>query len=521
MAVAVNAQDYETEVTTEVLEPTISSDIEREFFQKAYDLVLEYAASASLDNDSKRYKFQRLFENTDIKICNDLMGLDTTNDTTLSVYKYVQLLKKARRVKVTIKNLRKSEISESDTVWLMNLVFDKAIALTNNSYILYDSEDFFKEDYRLKATIAMSKESRNCYIMSLDSDGEWLEFPKEYRVLLQREKDKRDNNLYINDNKRIAFNSNGQYILRPDDKVYYNHGLIDILPADDGNPLKYQADYKDKSWRLRLNGGYSFKFYDWKSANANKEFSVGLDFGYVFKSGTRFHTGVYAGVGYSISELGISMTDVPEDKTIIQGTIEDEDGDTYDRHYKVWGNKGIKQTLKAKEFVIPLYVDLEYDIYSKISAYADLGAKFQLSSAKMNAEIDKYETWGEYKDYTNLVIRNTHEVDGVRQPNENPVSLNGFGLHNEFGAAEIDVDTEHFSEKLAIDFFMGLGLRLNFNSFAFDAGVQYVLGIPGKVNSDKAPVFSYTLGEGDKVNIFNKDIKHNALRIVASFIYKF
>ena len=157
------------------------------------------------------------------------------------------------------------------------------------------------------------------------------------------------------------------------------------------------------------------------------------------------------------------------------------------------------------------------------SACADLGVLIRRSSGTWSAHIDGYETSGIYSQ---------SQYGGVEIKGD--VNLNGFGS---WGPRDMDVDDEGMAKSMAIHALAGLGLRLNLNnSFALDAGVQYLTGGKSwKMNSDKKYIFDYTLplnattaeekekAQGDRVNLLRQSsgIKSGAFRVTASLIYKF
>lgn len=501
---------------------TITAQQEQVFYAKAYDLIVKYGESAAMTKDDakNRYTFQKLFRNSEISIFNDLMGLaPSEKNPTLSVFRYIQTMKNAKSAEVVIKNLRKGTITDQDSVWVMDVKFDKSLVVSNMNYTLFDSREFFGQDYCLVATLSLNKVTGECYITDLKADGNPLIFPENYRVLQRKEVDKRDNNLFIN-RERVKFNNYGQYVLRESDRVYYNKREVRLERVEGDDDPKFEANYQDKSWRIRPSFALSPKFYSMDdnsslSEDKNNETSFGVDFGYVFRSGSKLHTGIFAGIGLSNSNLNLSATTIAEETVSVP---QDVDGDSYDRHYQVWGANGFSQTMKVSELMIPVYVDLEYAFTSFLSAYADLGIRMQITSNKaddMTLMVDNLETWGVYKGYDNLVIRNGNGTGGLR-PESERVDLNGFGLN-----CPVSIDDIGLNSSTSMDLLAGLGVRVNINSsFAVDAGVQYITGGNGR-KADGTNIFSYE--NGDKANLFRKTggIKHSALRFGASVIYKF
>lgn len=512
---------------------TLTPELETEFYKKAFDRIVEYERTGyvgydSDTNDSNLEKFGLCFQDENVYVPNDLMGLALDEDS-ITVYKYLQLLRKTHRFQQTVYNLKKaSDIVTEDTVWQMKVTFDKSVKIETPDFVCFDSKHFFQGKlYKMTATLVMEKtDERRCYIKNMSTIGEYLAFPSDYRILNIKEYDKRDKNLYINNVQKIDPNDCLQYILRPNEKVYYLRGLVDLVPTDAGG-RKYMADYKDKSWRIRANGAFSlsdFNRVDGLTVTDDSEKSFGIDLGYVFRTGSKLHTGVFVGFGISMNEVKLTDTNILDDNDNheVDNKLDDDD-ETYFRHYRVWGEKGVSQIMDEKDITIPLYADLEYQFNAFFSAYADLGLRLQTSSKKWKAEIDEYEVWGVYPTYGNLTIRN---YDEKRNEKPNKVVLNDFGMHKSIEGEDY-FDITGTTNKNAIDVMLGLGVRLNLTkSFALDAGLQYVHGLrkSWKVDggADNHQVFSYD-GKKDMVNLLRKTdgIKHRTFRLTYSLIFKF
>jgi len=520
MATVVTAQD-------------LTPQEEREFYQKVYELFNKYAQSAAVSDDEEEMTFQNVFVNSELEIQNDLMNL--SREPKLTVEEYVQTIQKARSVKVLVKNIKKDgDVEDAGETWNLPVVFEKGITFSKDG-AFFDSYDYFGGYYRLRAVVSLNKSSGECYIKDLGADPkhDWKDFvfPEKFTVLERTPKEenprnyKRDNNLTI-DGRDVHWNRYNQVMLRPgqEQKIRYNDNDVEIkeMSKMSNGGSKIRAYYNDKSFRIRANMGYSLSGFNKLTDGASSiqtptdnEMSFGLDFGYVLPSTSKFYCGIFVGVGLSSNNLKMAMT-TGDEISVACPNEADEDGEAYTRHYVLKGS-GITQELKASDITIPIYADFEYQLIPMLSAYADLGLRVQMSSGKWTANIDGYETFGQYKNYNNLKIKGD-------------VNLNGFGNWN---GGDIDVDETGWSAKTSINALMGAGLRLNLTkSFAFDAGVQYLMG--GNCwEGSKGDIFSYTLpqnaktpaekAKGDKVNLLNKTggIKHNALRVVASLIYKF
>ncbi len=496
----------------------VSPRMQRDFNLKAYEVIKTYAKASQLSDLRDKTQFFDLFESPEVRICNDLMGLNY--EPALSVSKYVELLGEADMVTVNLKNVKKEdEIVEEDGRLVMSLSFLKHISFLSPCNTLFDSHDFFGRDYHILMTLVYDPESDECRIRELNSYGAMPKFPADYRVLVQT--DERDNNLDIN-GKYFKFLL-GQKILRPTDQIYYRGARVKEKDMKDQCDHKVFATYNDKSWRVRLNGGFSVagsnKFGNSEGIDANKygETSFGLDFGYIFPTTSHLRFGVFAGVGLSLNNIDLSIA--WKDGTIID-CKQDVDKDTYDRKYK---DIAVKQKMSATDVAVPVYVDMEYEFNSIFSVYADAGIKLSLPmSHDIKIENSKFTVSGIYTDPDSKL--DNLEIVG---------DINDFGIYNENSEHKLESHEDGLSAKTAIDAIFGFGARVNVTkTIAIDAGIQYQMGGSNSwTGNSKSDIFSYELGKVenygnggvDRVNLMNKveSLKHSALKANISLIFKF
>lgn len=509
-------------LATNAVAETITPQQEQEFYRKAYDLIKSYAKTSQIKDDQTADQFKDLFESPEIKICNDLMSLSFK--PTLSVNEYIESLRTAEDVQVEISDVKKdSEISDDDGLLRLTLSFLKRISFISSCNSLFDSRDFFGQDYNLAMTIVYDPATGECKISELNANGPMQKFPSDYRVLVKN--DERDNNLDIN-GKYIEFRS-GQKVLRPKDIVYYRGAKVDLRDVEDQCDHKVYAHYNDNSWRVRLNGGFSVTGFNklGKSegidVSKNSDMSFGLDFGYVFPSTSHLRFGIFAGVGISSNSIDMSMTS--KDNFKIR-TNQDVDGQAYTRIYAGLGNKplNLHQNMSATDVTVPVYLDMEYEFNSIFSVYADAGLKF---SFPMSYKID----------IANSSLTISGEYEAYKGPDGKDLVIdkyiNNFGTHTETNYFKPNEET--VEALMAIDAILGAGFRVNLTkSLAVDAGVQYQIGTKSwnatSFSNNYSTIFSYKLGSGlndgeDKANLINKaeSLCHNALKVNISLIYKF
>ena len=82
---------------------------------------------------NKPRRFVRLFENEDIQIYNDLLGL--SNKKTLSVKEYRSLMENsALSPNIEIQNVRKKAIYFENGYWKMDIMFEKEISYAKTCF---------------------------------------------------------------------------------------------------------------------------------------------------------------------------------------------------------------------------------------------------------------------------------------------------------------------------------------------------------------------------------------------------
>lgn len=395
-------------MATMVSAQTITIQEEREFYQKVYKLFNDYAQSAAVSDDEEEAAFRNLFVNGELEIQNDLMNL--SREPKLTVDEYIETIQKARSVKVLVKNIKKDgEVEDDGETWSLPVVFEKGISFSKDG-AFFDSYDYFGGYYRLRAVVSLNKSSGECYMTELGADTkhDWLVFPEKFAVLERTPEEenkrnfKRDEKLTI-EGRDVHWNRYNQVLLRPgqEQKIRYNDNAVDIkeMSKMSNGGSKIRAYYSDKSFRIRGSFGYSLSGFN-KLENAHSsistpkddEMSFGADFGYVFPSTSKLYVGIFAGLHISNNNLTMEKAEQDDPISISCSGDQDEDGESYTRMYKMNGN--VTQEMKASELAVPIYLDLEYQVMPRLSVYADLGVRLQMTSGKWTAIADGYETWG-------------------------------------------------------------------------------------------------------------------------------
>lgn len=513
---------------TSAMAQEITPKQERDFYRKAYDLVRNYAKVSQISDDRTATQFYDLFESPHLRIANDLMSLSNKPD--LSVSEYIDLLRKADMVTVGLSDVKKyGDIIEEDGLLKLELSFSKNISFVSPCNSFFDSRDFFGKDYNMGMTIVYDPATDECKISELKFYEPKLKFPKDYRVLVKY--DSRDNNLDIN-GKYVNFLMD-QKVLRPSDQLYYRGAKVQEKDIEGQCDHKVYAQYNDKSWRVRLNGGFAVmgseklgKKSDYITVDKKSDMSFGLDLGYVFPTTSHLRFGVFTGVCCSINDFNLKMEHKGE--LNLKKCDQDVDGQTYNRIYEGTDSViRISQEMNSKNFTVPLYLDLEYEFNSIFSVYADAGIRISMPlNNKTTVSNKALKISGAYETY-NAPNGNTLIINQY---------INNFGTHEESNYLQTDNDAAE--TKLSIDGILGIGARVNLTkSLAIDAGIQYQLGLGDKwkmTSTDNKSIFRYELHDNknstdplndgiDYVNLMKEveSLKLSALKVNISLIYKF
>ena len=82
---------------------------------------------------------------------------------TLTVDDYVKTLRSAKTVTVTVKNIRKGQIKDEGDYWSLPIMMEKSISYVNSCGTFFDSQEYFKNNYKLIATLNIDKYSGRWY----------------------------------------------------------------------------------------------------------------------------------------------------------------------------------------------------------------------------------------------------------------------------------------------------------------------------------------------------------------------
>ena len=519
--------------STYLFADNIPSRVERRFNAAVFRALDEYERNITLTSDDKERNFRSLFFSDTTKVYNDLMGL--SDKRYLSVDEYIKLLsEKTTTRKITIKNVRKNNVSDGDSIWKMDVSFEKNIEYVDNYGIMLSANHYYKADYEIKITYCYNKNNQHCYISFVDGDinSSVQKFPMDYCVL-EQDSSKNDRRIQYVKFKggsiyTTPFNQSLLSASNQKDLSYPDVDVRTIMEKESPESRVINIHFKKNRFRVRPKVELSLgKFYNLTDAYIrdinlkSSDMLFGADVGYVFPSRNRVKWGLYTGVGISISQMHFKMDNLSYSYNAPSEA--DIDEDSYIRHYEL---SNIKQDMKNTSVVIPLYLDVEFLFTRYLTGYLDIGGKVYFNSkSNVTSDLDEH-VYGEYTQYGNLII-------------DEPL-INGFGTHH---LGTDNLRDKELSSIKSYDIFGGIGVRYYFNrkrTIGVDIGVQYQKAFRDSYISQNAPYYrltnddtvggsklvSYTLEEGEKVRNLtdaypSQHHKHEGFRLNVGLIFKF
>lgn len=487
-------------------------------------LLESYEDNSTVNSDRQQREFLSLFENEQIAVYNDLLGLSASE--TLPVGEYVSLMRKKIDPKspvVYIKNIRSQEPVQAGNVWTVTVSFEKEIDYSNQCGILFSSSEHYGADHKVEATIVWNPQSRECKIRSLSGaiNSAAKALPENYMIFTRRSS---SDSLLLCNNEPIKFNYFDQAFLDESSVFSYpnDDDVILTLVKESEECNMVSMSYRKKHWRLRPHIDFSLgDYYHLETSNedlknSSSSLGVGVDIGYVFPSSKKLKWGLFTGVGIQKTEI---KTEIPMMNYEVNAESDaDIDGDEYIRNYSM---KDTRYTMSVNELYVPLYLDLDYRFNKYFSVYMDLGVKGYLCLGDPTTEFStQYSTSGRYPQYNNLVFDSQSGINGF-------VSNKSLVLDN--------VSNGKFYDYV-VDAFVGLGVRVClYKSLYFDLGGYYQHSLLKEYNcSENVSLYnpyntsafpmSYTVQDGEQVKDITEyysDISKKNFMLNIGLILKF
>jgi len=513
-----------------LISQNLSNAQRRYMMMDLLELVENYEKYSSLKDTEVSSLYLDLFENDNLIIYNDLLGL--SNAENLSVNEYVNLLKN-KGSRIWIKNITIREVYKSTDKWMARISFNKENLYTGEcENVTFSSFEYYKTDHQIELVAAWDSKNRTCKIASLtgyiNSDAEKL--PENYMVF---KKNHPNDSLLLCNGKNIRFDSRDQAFFARDVKFSYPTDLdMKLFLIDDTLGCNIVTmDYRPTRWRLRphvdilLGEAFNIETVnDEAIQTASSSLGWGVDLGYVYPTEKKVRWGLFFGVGFQKSEFSLNIPNMGYSYSA--GSHADVDGDRYTRYYSL---SNTRYRTELNEIYIPFYWDMDWRFNNYISMYADFGLKAYASFAKEKVYFEtNYTTYGVYPQYGNLLI------DAGTLGVEN--SINGF-VDNAHVVHE-NVNNDILSD-YTLDGFVGLGIRGRmYKDWYLDLGLYYqtnlyenynckgdvaVLQNSSTLTTRKVPM-SYLTHQGERIeNItgYISSMRRSALNLNLGIMWKF
>ena len=441
-------------VTSQIDVPTtpavITAKKEREFNLKVWNIIRKYESNADLSTEAGKKKvsdFRALFNNGEVLLYNDLLGLST--EKRLTVTKYIELMtRQAESVECIIRNVNFGEITENASFLYRKVTFDKELSYFNECGVSLSSYNYYGKDYNEEMVLAMNKSTGECHVLEISGGIKSKKKPLGKEFFVIRNTSEHDKHILAN-SKSLQFDSMKQAFYEEIPTLVYKDENVKVSLEYDGG-CNNIASIMYNPIRLRLKPRFSFSLGNYYSADTyggkidvkSSGMEFGLDFGYVLPSKTNSKLGAYLGAALSTSNASLSVENLAYSYNVMSSNA-DVDGDTYVRHYEF---SKIEQQLSIKSIVVPAYFDYEYIASKRFTVYAQFGAKmyFNLLASTSGTRAEAF-IYGVYPQYDNLHIGEPY--------------LNGFGQKS-FNEADFEKCTPNIS-KFNYDLFTSLGFKVS------------------------------------------------------------
>lgn len=530
--------------TCRVEAQTLSLAEKRMLYMDILDAVNSYEEYTSISDNTTQRRFVGLFDDSQMPIYNDLLGISGAE--TLTVKEYAELmLSEAVAPSVHIKNIVHGEPQAQGSQWLLDVRLEKSLEYTNNCDVLFSSKNHYAADYHLTLTYLWDPQTRSCKIHALQGyiETDASSLPDDYVIFTHS--DERDDALLF-DGKKISFNYFQQTFLsgtfdevKPKFSYPKDDDMRCILVYEDGKEEcgMVKMTYTPKHWRVRPHLDFSMgnslssdTYSDWNVDKSSSSFDMGVDLGYMFPSGKNVRTGFFFGLAFSKGKLQVKKDNF-EYNYNAKGDA-DVDADDYVRYYTL---SDLKYKVSMMDVYVPLYLDMSLSITSRVSAYMDFGAKAYVNLNNSVSDFSThYSTYGLFPQYDNLKLYGD-SFDKLPADDPKHFTIDGFVTDGKLGMSDMPNKTVPYTGLLSVDAFGALGCRVKVMTDLFmEMGFSYqrnvlsdVLGTSPKLtdvkNSSDYPV-TYTVAGGEQV--FSPAIYFSKMyRSVAKFnmgvIYRF
>ena len=502
----------------------LSHRARRQMNRRVFDMCENYEVRSIVSRKSDKYGFKLMFSD-DAKIFCDLYN---TNRFTaeISPEEYADLvLNRCENVDVILTNAKKKSLEQVGDKWIYTIGLDKFISYNDKLGVLFPFNEAQKQYFNLEVAFEFDADDMsNCRISSikcLNSNS----FPvfKNYWIVQQNTTTKEavmDRDVF-SDGKKLEFNSFRQAYSEHGDFEYWDDN-VRLTVEDRGSNEEYkyvQFKYQPCHFRIKLRNQFALGSAYKVIANSAFEpdskssaYEVGVDLGYSMSLSRKLMLEIYTGLSMSMSKLDLSYGQP------INYSYEttDRNGDVYTRSYAI---NSVSQSVKFKDLMVPLYLNLNYKINKNHYLTLDFGVKAYFNT---NATADSFHMAGQVSAAHKYPGHDLNQIGG----------LGAFDAdYNEFLSA---VAFERKSVDLSAAVNLGYNLNLWSRKLFLDFKIGYEFGFGNSYESDENAFFDPSKQVYPMVYLANEErdvvfrpmadcvsFKREALWLNLGFIYKF
>lgn len=383
--------------------------------ERLLDLLNNYENYVNFNKKSDSYAFMVLFDNSDAPVFCDYLASKNYGKT-VSAREYANYSQGLEDRTVLISNLRKTALKEEDGVWKASLEFDKRIDYEDSlGFVFSTMAPMSGGDFHLTMECVWDPASSSFLIQSIKGkENSQSSFPKGDFHIVQK-KNEIDSRMLYN-GKPLQFNEYGFAILPAGGIFAVDDDDFSLTVHHSPGAGRYEVNsfsVMPKRFRARAHvsfspiGAYNVTAStDGSIASKSWNVEVGGDIGYAFTLGKSTKLALYTGLGYAISSLSLSASDIRYNLDIA-----DSNRELITRSYNL---QEVTEGLSLMDIAIPAFLSLEQNLSPKLTLVMDLGVKAYLStSAKPKPYHIKGTVNGQSldKDYEQFVSPNQNSMN--------------------------------------------------------------------------------------------------------------
>lgn len=386
----------------------LSNKERRRINLKVLTLIEEYERTASLSDSEEIYSFLELFQSPETQVYCDLMGT-TSYQKSVTAREYVQnATSNNNNLEITVKNVRKGEITWENGSWIIPVVFMKGVYSVDKNGVLFSASEYFGTDYQITLNVAYTPGSESCRIASVKGKMDTSRtFPSDNILIVEKnydlnERGKSLESKIMADGRSLEYNSFDQAIIPSSAELSIGDPdvIIDTTIIAESNIYKLvKFGFKPIRNRFKARAGvapfmaYSASSTTGAKASGSFAFEAGVDFGTTFSAGNA-KLGIFAGAALSMSSVSLKRTgdysykisyldDKPVNGRVPSGY-----------HIQTTLNyRSIVETqdVKFKDLVVPVYIEAEHRVSENFLITWSVGAKTYFS---VSTELGEYGATG-------------------------------------------------------------------------------------------------------------------------------